>query len=66
MVITLVVVAAMGMGMGIPLVVLPPISPWVAFGCLGSLMIMFGVVLYRNARGLWVSILYLLGALSER
>ena len=32
MAITLVVVAAMGMGMGIPLVVLTPISPWVAFG----------------------------------
>ncbi len=65
MAITLVLVMAMGMGMGIPLVILTPISLWAAGGCLGSLMMVFAVVFYRHARGLWVSILYLLGGLSE-
>ncbi len=65
MAITLVLVMAMGMAMGIPLVILTPISLWVALGCVGSLMIVFAVVFYRHARGLWVSILYLLGGLSE-
>ncbi len=66
MAITLVVIAGMSMAIGIPLVVLTPISPWVLIGCLSIVVIVVGTLFYRNARGLWVSILYLFGALSER
>ncbi len=66
MAITLVVVGAMSMAIGIPLVVLTPISPWLVIGFLTIFIIVVGSLFYRNARGLWVSIMYLLGATSER
>ncbi len=66
MAITLVIIGGMSMAIGIPLVVLTPISPWVVIAFLSVFIIVAGTLFYRNARGLWVSILYVLGATSER
>ena len=65
MAITLVLFSAITVICGSLLVVLTPISPFVVIGFFGVFTLVAGAMFYRHARGLWVSFLFLSGAMFE-
>jgi uncharacterized protein (DUF983 family) len=65
MAITLVAVSSVSVITGSLLVVLTDVPVGLVIGFFAVFTILVGTLLYRQARGLWVSILYLLGAMEE-
>ncbi len=66
MAITLVFVTVINLVVGTLLVVLTDIPVWFVLGVFLFFTLVVGPLFYRQARGLWVSFLYLIGALEER